>query len=71
MGLDEGTFGVEMELDDKPYLWADKYRPRKPRYFNRVHTVSNLSHLMVLGLQFKNLAIETMFIQAGVSLKLV
>ncbi|KAJ8029088.1 Cactin [Holothuria leucospilota] len=38
MGLDEGTFGVEMELDDKPYLWADKYRPRKPRYFNRVHT---------------------------------
>lgn len=39
MGLDEGTFGVEMALDDKPYLWADKYRPRKPRYFNRVHTV--------------------------------
>ncbi|XP_071844797.1 splicing factor Cactin-like isoform X2 [Apostichopus japonicus] len=38
MGLDEGTFGVEMALDDKPYLWADKYRPRKPRYFNRVHT---------------------------------
>ena len=21
------------------YLWADKYRPRKPRFFNRVHTV--------------------------------
>ncbi len=20
------------------YLWADKYRPRKPRFFNRVHT---------------------------------
>lgn len=22
------------------YLWSDKYRPRKPRFFNRVHTVS-------------------------------
>ena len=21
------------------YLWSDKYRPRKPRFFNRVHTV--------------------------------
>ena len=20
------------------YTWEDKYRPRKPRYFNRVHT---------------------------------
>lgn len=20
------------------YLWSDKYRPRKPRYYNRVHT---------------------------------
>ena len=20
------------------FLWADKYRPRKPRFFNRVHT---------------------------------
>ena len=20
------------------YEWSDKYRPRKPRYFNRVHT---------------------------------
>lgn len=22
------------------YAWSDKYRPRKPRFFNRVHTVS-------------------------------
>lgn len=23
---------------DHHYLWSDKYRPRKPRYYNRVHT---------------------------------
>ena len=22
----------------QPYSWFDKYRPRKPRYFNRIHT---------------------------------
>ncbi|XP_050682586.1 cactin [Leptidea sinapis] len=32
------TFSVEHALPEQPYLWADKYRPRKPRYFNRVHT---------------------------------
>ncbi|XP_069361710.1 splicing factor Cactin [Maniola hyperantus] len=31
-------FSVEQPLPDQPCLWADKYRPRKPRYFNRVHT---------------------------------
>ncbi|CAG9563687.1 unnamed protein product [Danaus chrysippus] len=31
-------FSVEHALPDQPCLWADKYRPRKPRYFNRVHT---------------------------------
>jgi hypothetical protein len=25
---------------DVQYLWSDKYRPRKPRVFNKVHTVS-------------------------------
>ncbi|KAL4673825.1 hypothetical protein H8959_017759 [Pygathrix nigripes] len=30
MGQDEAQFSA--------YLWADKYRPRKPRFFNRVHT---------------------------------
>ena len=24
---------------DAQYLWSDKYRPRKPRVFNKVHTV--------------------------------
>ncbi|KAL4660986.1 cactin isoform X1 [Arapaima gigas] len=38
MGADEAQFSVELPLTGKAYLWADKYRPRKPRFFNRVHT---------------------------------
>ncbi|KAK0422122.1 hypothetical protein QR680_007379 [Steinernema hermaphroditum] len=38
MGGDESTFAVEENLGDQRLLWTDKYRPRKPRYFNRVHT---------------------------------
>lgn len=38
MGTDEAEFSVETKLDSQIYLWSDKYRPRKPRYFNRVHT---------------------------------
>ncbi|XP_052390014.1 cactin-like isoform X2 [Carassius gibelio] len=38
MAGDEAQFSVEMPLTGKMYLWADKYRPRKPRFFNRVHT---------------------------------
>lgn len=38
MGEDEAQFSVEAVLDSQVYLWSDKYRPRKPRYFNRVHT---------------------------------
>lgn len=38
MGDDEAQFSVEAALDNQVYLWSDKYRPRKPRYFNRVHT---------------------------------
>ena len=39
MGLndEEATFAVESALN-QTYEWSDKYRPRKPRYFNRVHT---------------------------------
>ncbi|CAG7838096.1 unnamed protein product [Allacma fusca] len=37
MDNDEAVFSVESPLDHV-YLWSDKYRPRKPRYFNRVHT---------------------------------
>ncbi|CAJ0641130.1 8028_t:CDS:10 [Entrophospora sp. SA101] len=35
---DETIFNIEEELAKTTYLWQDKYRPRKPRYFNRVHT---------------------------------
>ncbi|KAG0166300.1 hypothetical protein DFQ28_007550 [Apophysomyces sp. BC1034] len=35
---DEAIFNIEAELAKQTYLWQDKYRPRKPRYFNRVHT---------------------------------
>lgn len=28
----------EVILEQQNYLWSDRYRPRKPRYFNRVHT---------------------------------
>jgi hypothetical protein len=35
---DEEMFNIETELAKEAYLWQDKYRPRKPRYFNRVHT---------------------------------
>ena len=34
---DEASFAVETALEAS-YEWSDKYRPRKPRYFNRVHT---------------------------------
>merc|ERR1712088_51545 len=37
MGQDEAQFSVESMLEQS-YDWSDKYRPRKPRYFNRVHT---------------------------------
>ena len=38
-GFDENEtlFGDEVPVD-QTYGWNDKYRPRKPRYFNRVHT---------------------------------
>jgi hypothetical protein len=38
MNDDEAEFSVESKLDPQIFLWSDKYRPRKPRYFNRVHT---------------------------------
>jgi hypothetical protein len=39
MGDDEAKFSVEADIDPSTsYEWSDKYRPRKPRYFNRVHT---------------------------------
>lgn len=41
-GLEEGDAilgsGAEVNLESQVYWWHDKYRPRKPKYFNRVHT---------------------------------
>ena len=33
----EEVFDESVELKQN-YWWHDKFRPRKPRYFNRVHT---------------------------------
>ncbi|XP_076101845.1 splicing factor Cactin-like [Mytilus galloprovincialis] len=38
MNDDEAQFSVEVPLTSQAFLWSDKYRPRKPRFFNRVHT---------------------------------
>ena len=34
----EARFSFEVPLEKKVSWWHDKYRPRKPKYFNRVHT---------------------------------
>ena len=34
----EVAFAGETPLESQVYWWHDKYRPRKPKYFNRVHT---------------------------------
>lgn len=46
MGADEEIFDEEAAVPEAVrrkayvpgYIWNDKYRPRKPRYYNRVHT---------------------------------
>ncbi len=35
---DDDSGAAQEVLIQREYLWSDKYRPRKPRYFNRVHT---------------------------------
>lgn len=35
---EEELFNLEVEMSRQAYTWEDKYRPRKPRYFNKVHT---------------------------------
>eukprot|EP01116_Phalansterium_solitarium_P018590 TRINITY_DN4983_c0_g1_i1.p1 TRINITY_DN4983_c0_g1~~TRINITY_DN4983_c0_g1_i1.p1 ORF type:complete len:583 (-),score=244.40 TRINITY_DN4983_c0_g1_i1:35-1783(-) len=35
---DEEVFAGEQTLAPRVYAWSDKYRPRKPKYYNRVHT---------------------------------
>ena len=39
MDEEEELFNLEENIaHPTTYNWEDKYRPRKPRYFNRVHT---------------------------------
>lgn len=34
----EEAFNTDVSVPAQPYWWHDKYRPRKPRFFNRVKT---------------------------------
>lgn len=38
MEADESIFSGEVQLEGCKELWTEKYRPRKPRYLNRVQT---------------------------------
>jgi len=39
LGKDEETFNTDVSATNPmDYVWRDKYKPRKPRFFNRVHT---------------------------------
>ena len=38
LDVEEEAFNQAEEMARQSYSWEDKYRPRKPRYFNRVHT---------------------------------
>uniref|UniRef100_A0A5S6Q9K3 Splicing factor Cactin n=1 Tax=Trichuris muris TaxID=70415 RepID=A0A5S6Q9K3_TRIMR len=38
MGDDEATFAVEYPVEQDVLRWSNRFLPRKPRYFNRVHT---------------------------------
>jgi len=51
MGNDEASFGVETPVDQL-YLWSDKYRPRKPRYFNRYLTSEYLTGHLALCVSY-------------------
>lgn len=37
MNDDEATFSVEVSIEYQKFLWLDKYRFRKLRFFNRVY----------------------------------
>ena len=39
MNAKEEKFSVEFPNMQEAFIWSNKYRPRKPHFFNRVHTV--------------------------------
>ena len=59
---DEAQFSVEVPLEKKNMLWSDKYRPRKPRFFNRVHTVSENIISTSVFIPVTNLILFTHFV---------
>ena len=53
MGENEEAFDGAVDVN-QTYWWHDKYRPRKPRYFNRVHTrYARALSLSLVLLQFR------------------
>ena len=38
LGSGEARFSYEVPLEGRVAWWHDKYKPRKPKYYNRVHT---------------------------------
>ena len=54
MTNDEVRFSVEYNLEQQSFVWSDKYRPRKPRFFNRVHTVSQSVNIVTLLFNITN-----------------
>eukprot|EP01099_Mayorella_cantabrigiensis_P008621 TRINITY_DN8113_c0_g1_i1.p1 TRINITY_DN8113_c0_g1~~TRINITY_DN8113_c0_g1_i1.p1 ORF type:complete len:180 (-),score=26.51 TRINITY_DN8113_c0_g1_i1:35-532(-) len=38
MEENEEAFNIPITLETKVYSWHDRFRPRKPKFFNRVHT---------------------------------
>ncbi|KAJ8883407.1 hypothetical protein PR048_015250 [Dryococelus australis] len=53
---EEAEFSVESALDNQVYLWSDKYRPRKPRYFNRTLWMMSASRICELEAAKEDLA---------------
>jgi hypothetical protein len=49
---EEAQFSVEVPIEAQALIWSDKYRPRKPRFFNRVHTVSFAMGVNVLAFSY-------------------
>ena len=52
MNAEECQFSVEFPVKQEALVWSDKYRPRKPRFFNRVHTVRCFTVLLFVLFQF-------------------
>ena len=60
---DEAQFSVEMPVEKQSMIWSDKYKPRKPRFFNRVHTVSVALHFIMF--KFNNVFLLCKYVSAS------